>query len=203
MKRIAIPISLMLVLFVCTHLAAQNSDFIMDERDGNLYLVAKFNDQWWMCQDLKYNAGPGSGCYENDETNCMLRGRLYNWASAKIACPEGYHLPSDDEWKAMESYIGMDNEELDKMYTRNSGTIGKFLKMGGGLSFDADYTGMINPKGNSSFEGINSYFWTSSEKEAGYAWLRIIAKNKDGIERQALDINHKYAVRCVKAADPE
>jgi len=203
MKRIAISFSLILVILGCQNLGAQNSDFLMDERDGHIYLVAKFNDQWWMCQNLKYDAGEGSGCYEDDETNCMLKGRLYSWSAARQACPAGYHLPTDDEWKKLESYIGMNKDDLDKTFNRNSGTIGKFLRMSGGLGFDADYAGMINAKGSSSYKDIRSFFWTASEKDETYAWLRIIEKTKDGVERQTFDKKQKYSVRCIKAADPD
>jgi len=153
-----------------------------------------------MCQNLKYET-EGSACYDEDETNCFLNGRLYSWNSAKQSCPQGYHLPSDDEWKALEAYIGMEDDELDKIYNRNSGTVGKFLRMGGGLSFDADYIGLINPKDNSSYAGARAYFWTASENDGGFGWTRIIEKTKDGVERQAIDKNYKLTVRCVKAAD--
>jgi len=202
----SISLSLLFFLFLGSHFVmAQNSDFVMDERDGNIYLVAKFNATWWMCQNLKYDIKEGTGCYEDDETNCMLKGRLYTQAAAQLACPEGYHLPSDDDWKALESYIGMQDDELNMTFNRNSGTVGKFLRMGGGLSFDADYVGMMNPKGNSSFEGSRAYFWTSSENEHGMGWIRIIDKNRDGVERQALDKNNKLTVRCVKegVAEPK
>ena len=201
----SITISLLFFAFFSGHFSfAQNSDFIMDERDGNIYLIAKFNATWWMCQNLKYNTSEGSACYEDDETNCMLKGRLYSQEAAVEACPEGYHLPSDEEWKELESYIGMDKDELDKKFNRNTGTVGRFLRMGGGLSFDADYIGMVNPKGNSSHAGGRAYFWTSSEDDNGFGWIRIIEKTKDGVERQAYDKNNKLTVRCVKAgvADP-
>ncbi|MCK5338204.1 MAG: hypothetical protein KAJ50_05310, partial [Bacteroidales bacterium] len=110
MKRIKIYIPILLLLFSFLQVSAQDTDFFIDERDDNIYLVAKFNNLWWMCQNLKYDVGEGSGCYEDDETNCMLKGRLYNWEAAQKVCPEGYHLPDDDEWKSLEAYIGMDKD---------------------------------------------------------------------------------------------
>jgi uncharacterized protein (TIGR02145 family) len=203
MKAPVFLFPLILLFFTFQTLSAQNSDFLMDKRDGNIYLVAKFNDQWWMCQNLKFDAGEGSVCYEEDETNCMMKGRLYSWSTAYKACPEGYHLPTDEEWMKLESYIGMDKDDLDKTFNRNSGTVGKFLRLAGGLGFDADYAGMINEKGSSSYEELRSFFWTASEKDDTYGWLRIIEKTKDGVERQAYDKKQKYSVRCIKAAEPD
>jgi len=203
MKRIKIYFSILLMLFSYSQVSAQDTDFFLDERDGNIYLVAKFNNLWWTCQNLKYDVGEGSGCYEDEETNCMLHGRFYNWDAAQKVCPEGYHLPDDAEWKNLEAYIGMDKDELDQQRNRNSGTIGKFLKIGGGLGFDADFIGMINAKGNSSYMGINAYFWTATENDDNYAWTRIMNKTKDGVDRLAHDKKIKFSVRCVKAAEPE
>ncbi|MEE4255949.1 MAG: FISUMP domain-containing protein [Bacteroidales bacterium] len=183
-------------------LSAQNSDFLMDERDGNVYLVAKFKDTWWMCQNLKYDAGEGSACYNDDETNCMLEGRLYDQAAAMKVCPQGYHLPTDEEWKDLESYMGMDKDELDKVHSRNSGEIGKYLRVGGGIGFDAAFVGMISPRGNSVQSGVNAYFWSSTE-ENGAGWVRVISKNSDGVERKMIDSRHKLSVRCVKQGQPD
>jgi uncharacterized protein (TIGR02145 family) len=200
------PALVFLSMFVLLSIgvSAQNSDFLMDERDGNVYLVAKFNDTWWMCQNLKYDAGEGSACYNDDNTNCMLEGRLYDLPTAKNACPEGYHLPTDEEWKALESYMGMSKDELDKVHSRNSGEIGKYLRVGGGIGFDADLVGMISPRGNSVQSGVKAYFWSSTEKN-GAGWVRVISKSSDGIERKMIDSKHKLSVRCVKEgrSDPD
>jgi uncharacterized protein (TIGR02145 family) len=182
---------------------SQNSDFLLDARDGNVYLVARFNTLWWMCQHLKYDAGEGSFCYNDDETNCMLNGRLYDWTTAQQACPEGYRLASDKDWQSLESYLGMDDEDLEKRYNRESGSIGKYLKPAGGLSFDAEYAGMINPKGNSSYTGYRAFFWTSTEMDENMSWTRLIDKNRDGVERQPMTRAHKLSVRCVRDATPE
>ena len=193
---------LIYLIFFIQPVSAQDSDFLVDERDGNIYLVAKFNDLWWMCQNLKYDID-GSGCYNNDETNCFLSGRLYNWEAARKACPEGYHLPTDDEWKNLESYIGMEDDDLDKNFNRSSGTVGKYLKIDGGLKFDADYVGMISMNGISTYEGSGAYFWTASENGDKYSWVRIIQKEKEGVDRQSLEKRYKLTVRCVKPADPD
>jgi uncharacterized protein (TIGR02145 family) len=202
MYRIALSL-FALCLYLNPGLVAQNTDFLVDDRDGNVYLVAKFNDTWWMCQNLKYDVGDGSACYDEDETNCMLSGRLYTWEAARKACPEGYHLPSDEEWKALEYYIGMDKEELDKKQGRTSGTVGKFLRSGGGLGFDAEFVGLMNPRRNSYYEGNRAYFWTSGEDENGMGWARILDRNHEGVDRDALMKEHFLAVRCIKAAEPE
>lgn len=173
-------------------------DFLMDERDGNIYLIMKFNDHLWMCQNLKFDIGEGSSCYEGEETNCMLKGRWYTYDAAKRACPEGYRLPSDDEWKALESFLGMDKADLDKRYNRNSGTIGTFLKMDGGLGFDAEFAGVVNPNGNDSYFDTQVYLWTSTEINETTAWARVLEDKKVGVDRKMITKNYGLSVRCIK-----
>ena len=203
MKGFIFFIPFFIFLMISSATFSQESDFFMDERDGNIYLILKFNDQWWMCQNLKYDIGDGSKCYEEDENNCMLKGRWYTFEAAKAVCPNGYRLPSDEDWKALEIFIGMEQNDLDQRYNRNSGTVGKFLKLGGGLGFDADYAGLVNPNGNDSYIESKIYFWTSSEVNESSSWSRVMEETKDGIDRQIITKSYGLSVRCVKDATEE
>lgn len=193
----------LITVFSAQILLAQDSDILIDERDGNIYLVIQYNDQWWMCQNLKFDAGEGSSCYDGDETNCMLKGRWYNFEAAQRACPEGYHLPGDEDWKALEIFIGMDKAELDKRYNRNSGTVGKFLKIDGGLGFDADFAGIVNPISDDAYFKTHAYFWTATEFDEKNGLARVMEKTKVGIDRQIVTKNYGLSVRCVKDAVAE
>lgn len=179
---------------------AQETDFLLDERDGNIYLVTKFGNHWWMCQNLKYDIGEGSFCYDDDENNCMLKGRWYNFDAAKKACPEGYRLPADEDWMALESFIGMDKAELSMKYQRNSGKVGKYLKTGGGIGFDADLAGFINPNSGGIKAEQQAMFWTSTKLDEGNAWTRVFTMDTDGVNRKMVPIDYGLSVRCVKDA---
>lgn len=201
MQKFSIYLLLLLIGMLPFCAYAQDTDVLLDSRDGNIYLVLRFNNQWWMCQNLRYDAGPGSSCYEDDEINCMLAGRWYTWETAGKACPAGYRLPTDDDWKALESFLGMDKADLDKKYNRDSGTIGKFLKAGGGLGFDAEFAGVVNPHGNDSYFTTHAYFWTATEYDTSNGWARVMEKTKNGIDRQVITKNYGLTVRCVKDAE--
>jgi len=58
-------------------------------------------------------------CYET-------YGVLYNWPGAHEACPTGWHLPSDEEWKTLEKHLGMSASDAD-MKGQNRGIIAKKL----------------------------------------------------------------------------
>jgi uncharacterized protein (TIGR02145 family) len=77
-----------------------------DNRDEQTYNWVKIGTQIWMAENLNYKA-PGSKCYDNLAVNCEAYGRLYNWIMANH-CPDGWHLPSNEEWNTLTNYIGAD-----------------------------------------------------------------------------------------------
>ena len=96
--------------------------------DGYDYAVVEIGDQCWFAENLRttvYADGSaipeetdntawlglstGARCdYDNDASNVATYGRLYNWYAATDAaelCPTGWHVPIDDEWTALETYL--------------------------------------------------------------------------------------------------
>lgn len=66
---------------------------------------------------------------------------------AKNSCPDGWHLPSDNEWKKLEMTLGMSyNEANDDGWRGNNPGQGKLLKKGGESHFNAFFSGYLIAK---------------------------------------------------------
>ena len=91
------------VLFVSGGYASARAaqDAVTDPRDGYRYPVVSIGGLRWFAENLRYRT-PDSRCYENDEANCEDHGRLYRLEDALKACPAGWRVPSEDDWRALE-----------------------------------------------------------------------------------------------------
>ena len=81
------------------------SGFFVDERDNKKYKWVRVGNKKWMADNLKYNSS-NSLCYNNQEFNCDIYGRLYNWEEAINVCPEGWRLPTTEDWEGIHFNFG-------------------------------------------------------------------------------------------------
>jgi len=76
-----------------------------DNRDGQTYQTVEIANHTWFSENLNFEMS-GTYIYENESSNGDIYGRLYSWEGAKEACPEGWHLPDDNEWRNLRDLLG-------------------------------------------------------------------------------------------------
>ena len=164
---------------------------VMDPRDRNTYNTVKIGDQWWMAENLNYTI-TNSWCYENKFENCQKYGRLYTWNDAKTICPEGWHLPNDNEWEKLFEAVGGQSNAHKVLKSRTGwGSDHNGTDAFGFTALPAGYS----DDGYFQLEGENAFFWSSTEINGDYA-------NYMSYTDRALLLNTSkkigMSVRCVK-----
>jgi len=172
-----------------------------DTRDNQSYSWVKLKDgKKWMAKNLNYKS-TFSYCYDLQENNCDEFGRLYDQSSVLTACPIGWHLPSDEEWKFMiKQYGGHKDDSFDDGLAASNALI-----YDGYTGFDSLFGGeyyVINPwlPNNWNYKGIHtrSRYWSSTDgtnTNENYTY----AFNSNGIISRGLSINTSRAYcRCIE-----
>lgn len=223
-----LALALVMSVFPCF---AQETGTFTDSRDGRTYQTIRIGDQWWMAQNLAYlpNVSPvytDQGMYVYDykgfnvsaarSTNeYQTYGCLYNWKLANAVCPDGWHLPTDEEWKRMERSLGMSAAEADSVNWRRSGNVDlKIVSQSGwdGNKGGNNESGFSALPGGISFTGGNMYmtdtifglmnesanFWTATQSDDKKAWSRGVYINTSGLGRAPWLMVNGQSVRCVK-----
>lgn len=168
--------------------------FLVDPRDQKLYKTVKIGTQLWMAENLNFNTYEGSYCQNNNIDNCLTYGRLYEWEVANYACTNGWHLPTNADWKLLTDYIG------DMAGYKMKSDHGWMAEQNGNNStgFNALPASYLTEYGEFMALGAYSFFWTSTENNADMAWSRMLSYNKDIIESNFYNKKNAFSVRCLK-----
>ena len=167
-----------------------------------------------MAQNLSYKptvAPDSSWCYMNDTLKCTY-GRLYDFPTALTVCPNGWHLPTDAEWKTMEIFAGMSEATANAIGWRG-GMVGAQLKANSALwakntgsddyGFSAlpggSYGGVTYAGGTFSQATFDGYWWTATTNGAA-AWNRWLDFDNTNVSRGVSAQSMGISVRCLQDA---
>jgi uncharacterized protein (TIGR02145 family) len=188
-------------------------DYELFEYEGKTYRIITIGDQTWMADNL--DTDEGGKCYNNNPANCEKYGRLYDWVTAmnlpescnsdecaseiqhphRGICPLGWHIPSNNEWKALLDIAGgspVASTHLKAIScwkeNGNGQDTHKFAALPGGKGYDGGF-------GNAGYYG---YWWSSEESSRGVAFNIYMRYDT---ERAYQFFNGKedlFSVRCVQ-----
>lgn len=174
-----------------------------DVRDGKKYKTVKIGTQVWMAENLNYTPSSGnSWCYDENVDNCEIYGRLYDWETALTVCPSGWHLPSDEEWVQLSTYLSSNVGGKMKSTGNISDGTGLWSSPNSGANNESGFTGL--PSGRRFFDGIfnfigvNGYWWSSTEYSSLSSWLRILNYDSSNLSSTFGDKDNGYTCRCIR-----
>ncbi|MDR2583420.1 MAG: DUF4116 domain-containing protein [Fibromonadaceae bacterium] len=177
-----------------------------DPRDGKVYKTVKIGKQVWMAENLAYNA-EGSKVYDNDESNCQKYGRLYNRHNAMKACPEGWHLPCNEEWDILINFVGGKEIARDKLKAKSGWKERTFLGVTDGNGTDdfgfSALPGGICDNGRFYCVGEIGSWWSSTLDANGNGPVHFldimieIGNHRSSVEKMCTE-NSWQSIRCLK-----
>jgi uncharacterized protein (TIGR02145 family) len=219
--------SLILFTFSCKGVV-KDQDNNTTEQDNGTFKTVTIGNQVWMAENLNIskfrngdiipevrsayewkeagNSGNPAWCYyENDTDNGTKYGKLYNWyavVDSRNIAPEGWHIPSYNEWiKLIENFGG--RESAGK---KLKSTVG-WYKEGNGDN-ESGFAGL--PGGyryaSGDFDKIdqNGFWWSTSVFDdnallnVDNALYHVLKYSEDNAEVVNYSKLGGFSVRCVK-----
>jgi uncharacterized protein (TIGR02145 family) len=204
---------------------------IVYDIDGNVYNTVIIGGQEWMAENLKvthYRTGDpidtdfdgwewrnltsSAFCvYDDLSTNSNIYGLLYNWYAVddyRNLAPDGWHIPSDEEWLQLINYLG--GEETAGGPLKATGNFvegdGLWSPPNTGATNTSGFTGLPGgfrgvSQGNYHSVYVSGVFWSSTEAtdlSSDYAWHRGLRYDHEEAPLGAHPKTLGYSVRCIR-----
>lgn len=199
---------------------------LTDSRDGQVYKTVTIGSQTWMAENLNYEYNEGSAksfCYGNDPKNCEKLGRLYLWSavmdSAAVfskdgkdcghgktcgngdfvrgVCPEGWHLPNNEEWNTLLVAIGGSGSACAKLKSASgwNGGVDENVSLGFSALPAGRYT-----SSNDSFTAMDdgAFFWSRTEFDEERGNEMSLSCNSEIAQLMHAGKSMAISVRCLK-----
>ena len=155
----------------------------------------KIGDLTWMAENLNYETET-SACPDGDSRNCKRLGRLYTWAEAKTVCPDGWRLPTKEDFEALvvaQSRADLALKSRDGWFKKGNGS--------DALGFRALPAGYRGADGKFNGIGGYAYFWSATEdaeNRESNAFYLFLSFSSEAASINAFAKEDYRSVRCVR-----
>lgn len=197
---------------------------IFTDENGKEYHWVRYGNLEWMTDNLDVkltseDEEDNTGCEvsreegrdpidkeQEIEKNYKTFGCLYTYDAALQAVPEGWRIPSDEDWQSLESIMGMPSKELNSTDWRgnNIGTLLQQQKEGTNINLRVGGMGEYDAYGtfHPYFLYIYGFYWTATKVEgsSNSNYARQIGYYSNKIARVPIDKGKILSVRLVRDA---
>ncbi len=193
MKNTALVLVLMALGFSTWGQKIMETGTYTDQRDGHVYKTITIDidtlsrvavKRTWYAENNRYNV-EGSHCYKDVDAYCEKYGRLYTFDGAVESCPQGWRVPTIEDWTDIFNLYGGIHEA------------GNSIKEAGESGLNLQYEGFGEPGGYYHSIGVEGYYWDAEEKSNEHAGLITIHKGTGEIYHAQTAKYHRNATRCI------
>jgi uncharacterized protein (TIGR02145 family) len=128
-------------------------------RNGDPILEARTAEEWKAAGERKE---PAWCYYDNETENGKKYGKLYNWYAVNDSrglAPQGWHIPTDEEWTTLIDYLG--GEEVAGGKIKLTGT-SYWQSPNIGATNESGFSAL--PAGGRKYDGKSTYGWEGGLK---------------------------------------
>ena len=209
----------------------------MRDRDHNCYKTVIIGNQEWMAENMRATRDRNGNPIELSkkesidtpyryfphDSKIQRHGYLYNWEAAMKVCPQGWHLPTDEDWEQLEKYVGSQKKYVCDKYNNKTniakaladtigwygtnnyyersfkrsftfGTIGDYLKANNATGFSARSV----PQ-ESMVDYYTASFWSATdERNDNRVIARVLRYNIATLWSVPMPKDDKASVRCIR-----
>jgi uncharacterized protein (TIGR02145 family) len=169
--------------------------------NGDPIPEAKTDEEW----EKAGKNGEPAWCYSNKNADNRDRyGKLYNWYAVNDSrglAPEGWKIPSDEDWSRLTDFLGGESVAGKKMKFTDLWADNKEGQSGNGTNesgFSGLPAGCRTSLGTFMYIGNYGGWWSSTEDGTSTAWHRNLTSDNGNVYR----FNHRKrmgtSVRCIR-----
>tara|TARA_R110001632_G_scaffold223442_2_gene355193 strand:+ start:849 stop:1670 length:822 start_codon:yes stop_codon:yes gene_type:complete len=217
---------LFLSVFLSASLFGQTFGNGVTDIDGNYYETVIIGDQEWMAANLnttKFNDGTAIGnitdlnqwssltipnwVYMNNDSQFEIPyGKLYNghtiMSTSKNICPNGWHVPSNEEFETLTTFLGginsvgsLKEEGLAHWNSPNTGATNTtgFSAVGNGSTY-----GMTSPGTFPNFGNAANFHTTNAQNATNTKFVFTLNTNNTIAQTFNSHFNDGAGIRCLK-----
>ena len=191
----------------------------VEDTAGNVYKTVGIKTQIWMAENMRLEV-EGSTC-DSDADTCAKYGRLYRWTAAvgktdlecgygqgcyfetsvQGICPDGWHVPSREEWKVLFEAVGGADRAGEKLKSKSG-----WAQNGNGLDI---YGFNMLPAGSGGMYGgvsgvgtTDAFVWSSTDVDGMDAYDADFYADYHDAPLTRRDKRDYFSVRCVMDTAP-
>lgn len=236
MKRILyLFVALVVAILLFSNCSREEERSTVVDWEGNEYKTMNYGGTWWMVENMRTTRTrdgqniwvssdedkfsytiPYCYFYEDKNTELKQRGCLYNWTAANQICPEGWHLPTIEDYEALTDYISSvdkycykgDQNAIAKAmasknrwyHSSNDGSPGCSPVSNNASGFNAFPTGYFwhDTEGYYQYYTGETYFLLADDYDGNYAFAIKLRYDEPEVILESVDKSGANPVRCVK-----
>lgn len=203
--------------------------------ENNIYRTVPIGNQLWMAENLRTTryknntpivfmpdslmwmhdsiGVPAYSIYRNNTLNKAKYGLIYNWFTIPTGnlCPDGWHVPTQTEYKTMEIAVGIPADSIDTWGWRGNGVGTKLKDSIGWLTGNGTNASGFKavPSGYRAWNdaqyralGTINYLWTATDdainNKPKVAWYRRLDATDHRVYNATTVKNGGKGIRCIK-----